>query len=994
MPKKAPKQGKIYSGGYVLNPHAAPFSESYPQIIPRFDMEQLVHLHIQERKIERCMLGTSFVLYRVHPHSDVNHQQRTKIKHTLVLDNSGSMSHYTRLARDHLGCPLFDMEGCVPGTLVLFDNQAKVFDNIADSQQLTDIPFPHQGGTNITLAIQTAIAVIAKDQDLSVHHVLTFLSDGQHCDGPRLTNFDELKTQLGPRQLSIIVVGIASCDTSLGMKIKTELENVQIPGLESLYFARYHNDYDLVAGQILSGMGSFFIGGQSCELKCSGNATFLDTNTHLTRLYLRDEPQIAIVKYAGNEHPILKLDDFCIVEEAYIPFYDLQAGMQQFFNVIIPKMSQLKIAHNGNMAPVECYLSQLTDLIQCAEMAMASQHASPEPEFKVECNESYKHVDTKTRLRILQKKLRSTKMFFSAEKNRIEQLRATVQNTSSAQAAYLTGMNKKYAAKAVLRADTVNTSVESVLQKMREHILPKLKAVQSRKVFENAQTSILSCNSAKEQLEDWIAILDNPNQEFDTIYALLVGFGFVGYPVQFATRDATQMDPFQSSCLHVETVPIDSATLMFAQQMGREMRSPNSNIPMSDCLVLVDCTCPELSLITMRSEIYQFLSSCALCRDLHMYHPKQMFAMHAHAFVGCMTQYHNAPSTSGQEFITLAIKIVYSMRKYWQGFDNEENKSLFNHWFVEWNGITQSSTDQCQHPAQLVLLLACLTNSDTETKTDDDDLHVVPMLNLFSEILARNFKAWLISKSPKTDLVVPNLQKAALKLLQKLYGITPENSPRPIDDILSDEPTIESIRETCQNYAEFDNDVFTNVFGVSWTAYVNNSLMTYREAYEAALLLRNTNDLVHNMENLGDVPVDLVRDMHTHLQVVKTHPCYSDTRVLQTMLTQSLFKHDNASRAGIDDVQHPATLQAIIIDLRLVHYLEACKYKHAEYLKIIGNVSLQEGLCAGTEAFDSALGVHTHGLSYEKFWAYHQAAKQDEDKKKAFLKKSNAFVTF
>ena len=43
-------------------------------------------------------------------------------------------------------------------------------------------------------------------------------------------------------------------------------------------------------------------------------------------------------------------------------------------------------------------------------------------------------------------------MFFETEKHRIEQLRVSVQNSSVAQASYLTGMNKKYAAQAVLRS--------------------------------------------------------------------------------------------------------------------------------------------------------------------------------------------------------------------------------------------------------------------------------------------------------------------------------------------------------------------------------------------------------------------------------------------------------------------------------------------------------------------------------------------------------------
>ena len=85
-------------------------------------------------------------------------------------------------------------------------------------------------------------------------------------------------------------------------------------------------------------------------------------------------------------------------------------------------------------------------------------------------------------------------MYFETEKNRIEQVRATIQNTSSAQASYLTGMSKKYTAKAVLRAGTVNITTTEILTNLRQYVLPKLlqnNDGDDNMKYENAEMSIL-----------------------------------------------------------------------------------------------------------------------------------------------------------------------------------------------------------------------------------------------------------------------------------------------------------------------------------------------------------------------------------------------------------------------------------------------------------------------------------------------------------------------
>ena len=383
---------------------------------------------------------------------------------------------------------------------------------------------------------------------------------------------------------------------------------------------------------------------------------------------------------------------------------------------------------------------------------------------------------------------------------------------------------------------------------------------------------------------------------------------------------------------------------------------------LSDCLILVDPTCPQASLAAMRSEVYQFLLSCCLCRDLYMFSPKMTFATHAHALLGAVTQYQHA--ACGEEFLHLGIKIVYSIRKFWGNFENAENKSLLIHWFEEWGGITQSSIDQCSHPVQLLLLLASIEPDVSSTNDDESDNKIVPLINLLNEVLARKAKLWMLAKDPE------NPTKAATKLLQRLFDITRDNSPKPLDDVLSNEPSIDFIRETCQNYATFNNVMFEDDFKVSFENKMERIVRPYFMTFQFALLLREqwSLNLQDNMERIGQVPPTVLKTLHAKMQLFKKADIVnSQTQVV--MFVQAFMHHDNASRAGIvdNDVQHPATLQDLIVNLRLVHYLTACKVKQSEYQKIIGNVCIEEGLRVGTEQFSSLLGHHSHGLGKQQF---------------------------
>ena len=119
------------------------------------------------------------------------------------------------------------------------------------------LKFPRQGGTNITAGVKMAVDVCMAEGDPSVHYMITFLSDGAHNTGPRLSDADIATMRAAVdacgMSLSINVVGLCSPDTSLGMRVKTGLETVSLEAMESVYYARSQGELQGVLGQLTEG---------------------------------------------------------------------------------------------------------------------------------------------------------------------------------------------------------------------------------------------------------------------------------------------------------------------------------------------------------------------------------------------------------------------------------------------------------------------------------------------------------------------------------------------------------------------------------------------------------------------------------------------------------------------------------------------------------------------------------------------------------------------
>lgn len=294
----------------------------------------------------------------------------------------------------------------------------------------------------------------------------------------------------------------------------------------------------------------------------------------------------------------------------------------------------------------------------------------------------------------------------------------------------------------------------------------------------------------------------------------------------------------------------------------------------------------------------------------------------------------------------------------------------------------------------------------------DKDLNdeISPLVNLLNEMLARKLKIALARLNNSSE---DSTKEIAVKLAQRLLGITPENSPQPNPDIMTEEPTLAAVRDSCQHWADMNYELFPDIsrkLGLSADSiydYVNDTLLPYLQTFHFALslqkLLLETNSswdqLVQTIELNGKIPEKLILDLSPKLIEIMGKTIYDylklderqSGKVSETMFLQGLLCHDSQFRHDIDlkNVLYSDTLQDIVIDLRIAPYFDACKVKRQQWLQVIGNITFEQAFSGDESVFEHMIGRHTHGLNREQFWAMARAAKDNQAKRDIFIRKSN-----
>lgn len=926
--------------------------------------------------------------------------EKSKIRLCFVIDNSGSMGSWTKRVTEQIGKGLWRglSDNCElkPAILFLFDRGVSPPINLSSEEDFDTIKFPYQGSTNITLGVNTALNYLTAHPEPGVHNILVFLSDGEHTDGSRFDSSMAArhKAKLGEleMQLSIIVVGIQSSNTSLGTTIKS-METVPLQTMSTVYFADKEHQIVPLLADLVGGLQTSLIQGETVDvsLEQADDSVILSGNQSLKHgsLFVFNNQVSFVVKASQQPVFVVNGENLPVRQVAFDPVH-----VERIIEIMSVKLSQQRLV-NG-LPAIMASLSELEKLLDVArKMVEAPQN---EEDWQNYCQNPVER-------RIALKKWRTRVVGYETERNRLLALKADIQNDSSAQASFLNGMQTgKYAHKAVANAGTLGQSSKQVLDAIAR-IWRTLPAINEKQYPEGvAPQSIMSLNSAAEHLAEWASILLQDDQiAADDLYSLLVAFGMVGYSVKFIHSSAAQMDPYQTRCTALEPFcVVDSSNVLLANKLGKKIRSPSGK-SVRDCLLLVDPTCPELCLAAMHTPIYHYLCSITLCRDLHMFHPNMTHALLSHALLRCFEDWTETRSSACLKF---ALRIVYSINKSHP--ISQSSKELLSRWFNDWESITQSEKDACNHPVQLLLLL-CQQANNLETSTAP-----VPLLNLCNEALSRFFKEQLYLKADAIALNSRHKAKdIALQHLQKLFGITVDNSPKPLDDVFAEEPPLVQIRSEAQAWAHVEDEAaerFLKSFGSdakNLTEFVTRFCQPWIATFNFGLFLapehlgKPWSAWSAEMEAVGDVPDALLSQVETLMNQcdlsLEGQLNFKNLKdVCEAMVLQACLNYDSASRSGIvnlADVRDGDVLRSMIVDLRMGHYFQAMSGKKQLFADQIGDKTLADALSATDDEFLKLIGNHTHGHCKSVFWAFYKASKNDPKKARIFASKTNGCFT-
>jgi Mg-chelatase subunit ChlD/2'-5' RNA ligase len=1002
-------------------------------------------------------LGLHWVC-RIKPAAAAPAAYKKRMMNVIVVDNSASMGNLAKAAIETIGHGMYqfgDAVDSVPGIVIAFSQKAEVLSNcVRDAHDVARLMLPPQHNTNITAGVRAAVEeIVAAAPPLDTHIVMTLLSDGAHNEGPPITDdmLARWRMELRGWAITVIVVGVgATSDTSLGMKIKTGLETVAPPGLNSIYYTRSAYAMKEVLAQLQHGLKEHVAGGAALHVRCATH-TFMDTGTNSATPYVEGDDMGATV--------ILKSADVVAMPPLFtlassgemVPFTQMEIDptlLTQALDVQVQRLSQLRVARGAVV--IRSDLDELKTLIQACTAAITATARSEET------SSAWASLTSKRRTAAL-KAYRRTECSFREHLNRLEELRCGVANDSSQQAAFLTGMQRKYGAKAVRRAAVVDTAIGDVLGRIADTVRlfedldveatgAATTAVST--TLASVDTSFMSLNTPKEQLQEWRTVDPTTCTE---PYEVLVAYGMCGFPVRMLQTAAAQMDPWQTACLDVEPYLVDTGSLLLANQTGQVIMGPTRQ-PVQDAIVVVFPECETASRAAVRSVVNEYLCSVAVCRDLYMFNPSMILAMHGHVFLTAVRKCVSADFSSA--YLHLALQLLYSMRVVHGG---GVFNTLLRHWLQDWGGLTTSKQDDCKHPLQAIVGLATATyipaaaaasacagggkeGGDVLVASSSDwdvaaasasSMGATPLLTLLCEVVSRRCRG-----------VVRGANVNPYEVLGAMYGINADNSPTATADPMATEPPEDVVRRKClQTHTlrptEFPSCLFDGVTSVhSW---VRGVIEPYYHAFCLGHVLQRLRVWSKDVPNASVFlrQPDIARefgmmptDPFTFMGVVPTDA----NMVLEAMFAQGMLyneagkrvtpgkRHnseagvgagaaavvfetaagdgeadDGATNDGLADVREPGCLRELLADVHMEHYATSCAEKRSRWQAMIGDVTTERALSANPEQFQNMLGPHTHALSRKVFWslvrvANEEAAQGNPAKKRAFLERSNVSV--
>jgi 2'-5' RNA ligase/Mg-chelatase subunit ChlD len=901
---------------------------------------------------------------------------KKRMMNVIVVDNSASMGPLSRAAISTIGRGMFqfgDAVTVVPGVVIVFSATAYVAsNNVRHADDLNRIVLPSQCNTNITAGVDAAVkAIVDAAPPPDTHIVITFLSDGAHNQGPMLDDrmLATLRSRLEGLSVSVIVVGVgSSSDTSLGMKIKTALETVAVPGLDSIYFAPTPSAMDGVLTRLQRGLGDHVSSGGAVHVRCPTHV-FTDTGTHDAVVYVSADGDAVVVVSGG----VATMPPVFVLEAGPVPVVVVDmdpSAVTEAVDAQVVRLSQLSVARG--IASIRTGIEDTRSLIQACTTAMKPADLPV-----------WSSLRPGQRAAAL-KAFRRSEVSFREQLNRLDELRCGVANDSARQAAFLTGMQSKFGAKAVRRAGVVDAAMSDVVAQISTTIAA-FDAAESASELATGDTSFMSLNTPAEQLAEWVGV--DPTT-VDEPYAALVSYGMCGFPVRMAHTAAVQMDPWQTACIDVEPYLVDTGSLLLANQTGHAIIGPMHQT-VTDVIAVVHPECEGASRASVRSVVNQYLCSVTLCRDLYMYQPAMTLSMHAHVFLKAVSKFVDMGASSA--YLRLALQLVYSLRVLHGG---GVNGVLLKHWLQDWGTLTTGAADECKHPLQVIIALATATYDDRNdyAAMSLQPTGAMPLLTLLCEVVSRRCRG-----------AVRGGGIVAADLLGAMYGINAGNSPTANEDAMSPEPENVIVRRSCPpshtlHPEGFPSRAFDGAASVH--TWVRSIITPYYHAFRLGHVLQKLRVWTDDSPNTA---VFALQDtIAAEFAVLPEDPLQFmgvTDGVLETMFAQGMLYNDSDTRVGgaLGDVRDARCMHELLVDVHMVRYAASCEDKSRRWAATIGDVTAGAATAANLDTFLSMVGIHTHGLSKKVFWsmlrvAKATAARGDTSKKDAFLGKSNSTV--
>jgi hypothetical protein len=664
----------------------------------------------------------------------------SKRKYIIVLDNSISMERRTKVALDAAiaQCNALGLDFI----LVVFADGATV---VSPHARL-----PGQGSTNITAGIEKALH-LAKD-DPSYDYVLLLLTDGGHNVGPHPRTKTMAWTEfIAANDLALVVLtcGIGNPDVPLSSALQgLSTRDIEIKGDRFPYHpgdsvegvSNMLKDCILaaesswgIATTINLGEGRFFASPSSAKTMIGTTLTFVVDGG------LGDTVWVNGKETRVNDHP------------------HTFGSLGQTIDMACALLRAMRL-QGGNIGPDAARLKQM---IADTEKLIAEQA---------------KHVDASAgnpfslegRYRQL-KRLRGYGVDLATLRNQVDDLVRTFASTAASQAEFLNGRAGKFAAKALKRApDAAGYQVKE-----------SAKAIVTGSAEAGADggtVSFISQLSHTDLRDDWRDVVGG-EFEPETPLEWLMLLSFMGVCVRWndePVRSAAQMDPWMQRPFtdgsngqpSVDPAVADTASVLLALKQKQAIRTPGG---MDTHVMVVPLLFPGhddgfwANALGPRSTPAKILFSVISAHDENMPHGEQAPATWAHLALAVSSDL--GLTTRGVE---LLFQICYTTRRCRSAGTHQRFETVLD----MWEANTLKPDDHYKHPLQAVF--AYMVASKRKWTLDN-----ITTERILVHVLAFDIRLRLRGQHNTTDDNVT--RQAAIDLLKRFFGVTPETSPSPAE---------------------------------------------------------------------------------------------------------------------------------------------------------------------------------------------------------------------